>query len=831
MDSEKLIETEKINLEELISSFKVQDKTIFKSYLKEVWTDLTQRNNEKDVSGISKITFSSYYNLPGIINDRLFNVIDENKTGYLESSEFISGMITLFCEEFDETSKFIFNLYDFDKDGEISKEDIRIVLSYVSLTQDFHNYKDRVNSQEELYSIIRKCFIKIKGEKMCFKDFKKIIENESSDIYLMILLFLYEKRPFTKATLLTYAKKDDKSPLNSPPHSPIKLVASPTKNSFSPYNLFKRERRRTATLKEFKSAMSQNILDTSPTSHNRKKGRHSTQKDSIISLIPTSSNVHPHKHSKFNSLNSTSVTNQSINDDYYSPIHRKNKKNLKNLGKGNNNIGFTAYTNQYLHNNEKSINYNDVDLEPAFKQLKRKGGNIKDNETNSIISSELVEHKKGNNDKNKEKDKEDDLVFDNYDQEDSNDNEEDDEKEEEINECEGYLIKYIDNKERKVWFRLVGKDLFFFKNENKEIHKGMHNLSGVFIQEEPEKEINGKKCYCFSVTYPKKTRMYYVEDENEYKKWVQKLKIATGYTNLTDLYEIKEKLGRGKFGLIKLGINKKTGTKVAIKIMSKKDMTNQDLELARTETEILKICQHPNIIQLYDVFENVKYFYLIMEYCPGGDLFSYLEKRNFRLPEQQAAKFMHKMCAAVYYIHSYGIAHRDLKPENVLMTSKDDDADLRILDFGLSKIIGPDEKCTEPYGTLSYVAPEVLLDLPYGKEVDLWALGIITYLMLSGSLPFDDKHSEEAIAKKTVSDPPPYKGNIWKKISDEAKNFIGRLLEKDPEKRMDIKEALQHEWFHKFDDTNIISARRISRENKSKDFELFTNTQKLKKNI
>ena len=830
MDSKKVIETEKIDLEELISSFKVQDKKVFKSYLKDVWADLTERNSEKNVSGISKITFSSYYNLPGIINDRLFNVIDENKSGYLESAEFILGMITLFCEEFDENSKFIFNFYDFDKDGEISKEDIRIVLSYVSLKEDFHNYKDRVNSQEELYSIIKKCFEKIKGEKMCYKDFKKVIENESSDIYLMILLFLYEKKPFTKATLLTYAKKDDKSPSNSPPHSPTKLVASPTKNSFSPYNLFKRERRRTATLKEFKSAISHDLMDTSPTSLKRSKGRFSTQKDNIISLIPTSKNVHPTKHSKFNSLNSNSFNNQNIIDDHYSPIHRKNKKNLKNLSKGNSNSGFTSFANNYLQNSDKNINYNDIDLEPAFKQLKRKVPNFKDNETNSIISGELNEIKKGNNDKDKEKNKDDDLFFNHYDQEDSIDNE-DDEKEEDINECEGYLIKFIDNKERKVWFRLVGKDLFFFKNENDEIHKGMHNLSGVFVQEEPEKEINGKKCYCFSVTYPKKTRMYYVKDENEYKKWVEKLKIATGYTNLTDLYEIKEKIGRGKFGLIKLGINKKTGKKVAIKIMNKKDMTNQDLELARTETEILKICQHPNIIQLYDVFENVKYFYLIMEYCPGGDLFSYLEQRNFRLPEDQAAKFMHKMCAAVYYIHSYGIAHRDLKPENVLMTSKDDDADLRILDFGLSKIIGPEEKCTEPYGTLSYVAPEVLLDIPYGKEVDLWALGVITYLMLSGSLPFDDKHSEEVIAKKTVTEPPPYKGNIWKKISKEAKNFVERLLEKDPEKRMNIKEALRHEWFHKFDDTNIISARRISRENKSKDFELFTNTEKLKKNL
>ena len=217
-----------------------------------------------------------------------------------------------------------------------------------------------------------------------------------------------------------------------------------------------------------------------------------------------------------------------------------------------------------------------------------------------------------------------------------------------------------------------------------------------------------------------------------------------------------------------------------------------------------------------------------MEYCPGGDLFSYLEKRNFRLPENQACKFMHKMCAAIYYIHQYGIAHRDLKPENVLMTSKDENADLRILDFGLSKIIGPDEKCTEPYGTLSYVAPEVLLDIPYGKEVDLWSLGVIAYLMLSGSLPFDDRESEEEIARKTVSEDPPYKGSIWKKISDEAKDFIKKLLVKNPEKRMNVKEALQHEWFRKFEG-QVIQVRRESRDVRKSDFEIYTNTDNFNK--
>jgi len=414
-----------------------------------------------------------------------------------------------------------------------------------------------------------------------------------------------------------------------------------------------------------------------------------------------------------------------------------------------------------------------------FKQGERNLNNEENSKSSSGLSADLLDQKK--HDKK-------DLVL-NFDNENSDD---EDEKEKELS-YEGYLIKVVEKKMRRIWFKLLGRDLFYFKNENDELHKGMHHLSGIFIQEEKPKVINGKKYLCFSMVYPKKTRVYYCEKENEYKIWIEKLKIATGFTNLTDIYDIGEKIGNGKFGL-----NKKTGKQVAIKIMSKKDMTNQDLELVRTEIEILKICQHPNIIQLYEVFENLDYFYIIMEYCSGGDLFSYLECRDFHLPEPLACKFMHKICAALYYIHSYGIAHRDLKPENVLMTTKDENADLRILDFGLSKIIGPDEKCNEPFGTLSYVAPEVLLDSPYGKEVDLWSIGVMTYLMLGAALPFDDRDDEEEIARKTCMDDPPFKGSIWKKISKEGIDFIKKLLQKKPEKRMNIKEALEHKWFLKY---------------------------------
>ena len=271
---------------------------------------------------------------------------------------------------------------------------------------------------------------------------------------------------------------------------------------------------------------------------------------------------------------------------------------------------------------------------------------------------------------------------------------------------------------------------------------------------------------------------------------------------------------------MKLGINKQTKKKVAIKIMSKSDMNTEDLELVRTEIEILKICQHPNIIHLYEVFENEKYFYIIMEYCGGGDLFSYLEKRHFHIKEEQACRIIHKMLTALYYLHSYGIIHRDIKPENVLMTSNEDNADIKILDFGLGKILGPNECCTEPYGTLSYVAPEVLLEKSYNKQVDAWSLGVTAYLLIGGCLPFDHPKNDREIARQTINDPPPFKGNVWKRVSREGIDFVKKLLEKDPEKRMSIKEALEHQWIRKF---NKIGEKRNSSHSYSS-FEEYTFT-------
>ena len=213
--------------------------------------------------------------------------------------------------------------------------------------------------------------------------------------------------------------------------------------------------------------------------------------------------------------------------------------------------------------------------------------------------------------------------------------------------------------------------------------------------------------------------------------------------------------------------------------MKKSVMTPQDVELVKQEIEILKMCQHPNLIRMLDVFENTEHMYIVMELLEGGDLFSFLEKRKFRVPEQRASSIIHSLAAGIYYLHTYGIVHRDLKPENILMVDKSETSDVKIVDFGLSKMVGPAQLCTEPFGTLSYVAPEVLLQKPYGKAVDVWSLGIVTYLMLVASLPFDHEDDKEvaryfpmSLPSLTIYAEPDYSTSAWKRISKEGIDFV-----------------------------------------------------------
>ena len=207
-------------------------------------------------------------------------------------------------------------------------------------------------------------------------------------------------------------------------------------------------------------------------------------------------------------------------------------------------------------------------------------------------------------------------------------------EEEQYVQYEGYVYKLsqTEKKMKKTYFKLIGKDLYYYKKKGEEKHRGMHNLSGVFIKKGEDLQFDGKKYKTITILY-KNEKSYYFDNEEDFNIWFEKLNLAIQNKNLFDKYEVKQKIGKGKFGLIKSGINKETQMPVAIKILSKKIMDKSDMELAKIEIDILRIAQHPNIIKLYDVFENEDYIYIIMEKCNGGDLLSYFEHYEYELPE------------------------------------------------------------------------------------------------------------------------------------------------------------------------------------------------------
>ena len=702
---------ETLDLSKIRKGLQIEDEELLNKYLKEIWSDLSKRASKEDASkGINKITFNKYFELPGIISERLFAVFDKDKDGILNLSEFVNGMRSVFsqAESFDSLAKFIFDFYDFRSCDKIKKDDVRVVLSYVPLQKtDINsikednieiveeNFQDRVESQEQLFHILNIAF-KDK-EEMDYEEYLQVIKNVNSDIFILILMFLLEKKPFSRNTIQIYAAGDKKkSDASQTPKVSKQVIASPSLNSRFLSPKLKKKSLMAGKKGKFGGGGAANILQLY-----------------------------------------SGVDNKPVDAD-------KDKKDDKKK--------------------------DDKEKNRPQRRVRIKLDNLMD-KTPELSKNTFTFGKNKQNNEGDNENKNDDDDFDLDIQEDNS------------VQYEGYVYKFsqTQKKMKKTYFRLVGKDLYYYKKKEEKTHRGMHNLSGVFIKKGEDLEYEGKKYMSITILY-KEEKSYYFDNEEDFKIWFDKLNTA-----------------KGKFGLVKSGINKETNKPVAIKIMAKKNMDKSDMELAKVEIDILKIAQHPNIIKLYDVFENENYIYIIMEYCSGGDLLSYFEHYEYELPETKVCEIIHKLSMAIYYLHSYGIVHRDLKPENILMTDLTSNADIRLLDFGLSKIIGNDEKCTEPYGTLSFVAPEVLQGKPYDKSVDLWSIGIITFLLLCGYMPFDDKHSEREIARQTIQDPVPYENKIWSKLSPEAKTFVDGLLQKKPEKRYTIKEVLEHPWIKKMD--------------------------------
>jgi calcium-dependent protein kinase len=264
---------------------------------------------------------------------------------------------------------------------------------------------------------------------------------------------------------------------------------------------------------------------------------------------------------------------------------------------------------------------------------------------------------------------------------------------------------------------------------------------------------------------------------------------------ITEFYDMQSKtLGEGSFGAVCIGTNKSTKFQRAIKKISKKSIkTPEKMAKMKFEIDIMKTMDHPNIVKLYESFEDNQILYLVMELCTGGELFDrIIDAGSFSEPK--AAHVMQQMLGAIFYMHERHICHRDLKPENFLFSTKEDidKSVLKIIDFGLSCKFEPGQKLKTKAGTPYYVAPEILGG-SYDELSDEWSCGVIMYILLCGAPPFGGNDDREILqAVKTA--PLEFSDKEWKPVSKDATDVIKGLVTRDVSKRMSAKNALNTTW-------------------------------------
>ncbi|XP_046706845.1 calcium/calmodulin-dependent protein kinase type II delta 1 chain isoform X12 [Silurus meridionalis] len=268
---------------------------------------------------------------------------------------------------------------------------------------------------------------------------------------------------------------------------------------------------------------------------------------------------------------------------------------------------------------------------------------------------------------------------------------------------------------------------------------------------------------------------------------------ATTCTRFTDEYQLYEELGKGAFSVVRRCMKISTGQEYAAKIINTKKLSARDHQKLEREARICRLLKHPNIVRLHDSISEEGFHYLVFDLVTGGELFEDIVAREY-YSEADASHCIQQILESVNHCHLSGIVHRDLKPENLLLASKLKGAAVKLADFGLAIEVQGDQQAWFGFaGTPGYLSPEVLRKEPYGKPVDMWACGVILYILLVGYPPFwdEDQHRLYQQIKAGAYDFP---SPEWDTVTPEAKDLINKMLTINPAKRITAAEALKHPW-------------------------------------
>ena len=694
-----------ITFEKVQEFLNLSNPKLFKKYLHEVFQDISTTSEQKKIKYISRFIFHDYIKLSLFISDKLFDSFKNHiKEGLIET-EFVSGFYQLYMGNFEETTKIIFNLLDFDKDSYVQKEDVKLFLAHLLLDDFNNNDKEKmpdddviekrnqkqIKKLKDIDNLINKTF---KSDNIKLNDFIFILKKNKSDVFLQILCFFYSKKPFSEKSI------------------------------------------------EYLKSKYMNDDEYLESSNNYISLRKST-KNLIIS--PTKENDNSYINKILNEELNLSHSPKNTKDN---PLIKKFDSTPIKTKKGHHRYASCGEFVLNKNNNKYEIKTNNT---PLMKDIKC-GQNIKS----------------------------EDIFYENY------------------------IFKISENNNiSKFYLLLINNDIYYFKKEDKRELIGMHNISTCFLLEHEnkgEKIINNISYYSFSLFFKSnsKLRKFYTDDILVYTSFISYMKKSIGIRDFSDYYEIKEVINesKNKNNSVNRGIKKDTGELVTIKTIKKKEDTKKEEELVHYEIDILKFCQHRNIVQLIDYFETMKEIKIVLKYIEGNTLGYYLKETNFNLSEIEIANIIYQIALGVGYLHKFGIVHRDLKPDNIMVISKNGENNIviKIMDFGFSKIVSKEEKLMEGLGTLYYAAPELIQNLPYNLEVDIWSLGVIIYYIFTGCYPFGGKNEDE-IEEKILEENVEFKDGEWEIISNKVKDLIEKCLEKNPEERINIKEFICHPWF------------------------------------
>ena len=746
-------------------------------------------------------------------------MFNRSKSGYLNKKEFEEGMLKLFTEDYDYLSKFVFNFYDCDEDGKITPNDIRLIYSYFPLKQDrfsllhkfsyeFPRLEEQLIAQEEIKKLIDWLF---KKPEIPFDIFYGYITKINIDLFIFLILNLYFYRPFTDEILNYYSEIID---------LPLTL---PFNRRMSHY--------KTNKYYEYTKEMLSSLETTKKSSFNFK--RHITFKKTV-KLEESQKILTP-----LPNLNTIFLTGTLLESNkYFRSIYNSSKKELKLREPNVQLIPFHLQIIKSKIEKDKEDAKNDIygiikereqEFETPYFIDKIEAGQTK------VISQF------------KEMDKEaiSQVTL--------------------LSDTEGQIFKEGKNGAMKdVYVKIKANYMFIYdmkKNNNlnsnvnnnfsqTQRHKSVKilNLCYLKYQKDEDEELNndidnnlnlstnnnnGEKknkinksnnnsnnssLFCFELIFPKKSVKFFVKEQQKFNDFISSIKHIINYKEISE-FEFKEKIGIGKFGIVRRGVHKSTKRKVAIKFINKIKMTNQDRILLANEIDILTIVRHPSVINLYEIIDYYDTCYIITEYIHGVDLYTYVEDKNYKIPEFRIVSIIQQLTCANYYLNCFGIIHRDIKPEHLLLDDKYEEPTIKIIDFGLADILFPKEKSCAQFGTIGYTAPEVLKGLPYNKSADVWSIGILIYLLIMGCLPFDDANEVNKIKEMTINDEIPFPGVICKKKTQESIYLLENILRKDQTKRMGLEEILKSKWMQKFCKSNIVKER--LKDKLSKNFYLY----------